>query len=482
MAVHSNSVDTEHAAFRTRHEYLLRLAIVVAVMTAALCCGPAAPRLAAQNNQELPLLPLQPGGQTAPPLTVTLQDALERAGKNDAQFLSALTDVAVAREDRVQARASYLPSIDATTQALLTQGNGVLPTGRFVTNNGVHVYRAWGIVHQDVSGSTLLRTGLRRATSAEALANARAEIARRGLTVTVTRNYYALAASQRKYSTAQQALQQARRFFEITQQAERVNQVAHSDVVKAEIQFQQQSQAFEEARLAMENDRLNLAVLLFATLNENFTVVDDLDAAQAAPQFPEIQAMAERQNPDLRVAMESLRQSELDVTAARTAFFPSLTLDADYGIEANAFALRSRVAGNEQLGKLPNLGFFITAGVTVPVWNWGVLRSRLHQSEFRRRQAQVELSRTQRQLLADLYAFYNEATVARSALATLRRAADLAAESLRLVTLRYQAGESTALEVVDAQNTFTQARNSYDDAQVRFRVSIANLQTLTGPF
>ena len=55
-------------------------------------------------------------------------------------------------------------------------------------------------------------------------------------------------------------------------------------------------------------------------------------------------------------------------------------------------------------------------------------------------------------------------------------------ESLRLTTLRYQAGESTVLEVVDAQNTLTQARNAYADGQVRYRVAIATLQTLTGSF
>jgi outer membrane protein TolC len=36
------------------------------------------------------------------------------------------------------------------------------------------------------------------------------------------------------------------------------------------------------------------------------------------------------------------------------------------------------------------------------------------------------------------------------------------------------------LEVVDAQNTLTGARNAYDDGQVRFRVAMANLETLTG--
>jgi len=56
----------------------------------------------------------------------------------------------------------------------------------------------------------------------------------------------------------------------------------------------------------------------------------------------------------------------------------------------------------------------------------------------------------------------------------------LAAESLRLTTLRYQAGEATVLEVVDAQNTLTQAQNGYADGQLRYRTALANLQTLTG--
>ncbi len=120
--------------------------------------------------------------------------------------------------------------------------------------------------------------------------------------------------------------------------------------------------------------------------------------------------------------------------------------------------------------------------LTIPVWDWGTLRSKLHQSEYRQQQAQAELSQTQRQLLSNLYAYYNEASVARAAVTTSRHAADLAAESYRLINLRYQAGESTALEMVDAENTLTQARNTFDDEQVRYRVALANLQTITGNF
>ncbi len=42
--------------------------------------------------------------------------------------------------------------------------------------------------------------------------------------------------------------------------------------------------------------------------------------------------------------------------------FPDFLLDTDYGIEANAFALRSTELLIGELGPQPNLGYFVTAG------------------------------------------------------------------------------------------------------------------------
>jgi len=180
--------------------------------------------------------------------------------------------------------------------------------------------------------------------------------------------------------------------------------------------------------------------------------------------------------------MEAMRQASSDVAAARGSFLPSLSIDVDYGIEANAFALRSVVSADPRDGVLPNLGHFITGNLTLPLWDWGTLRSKLHQAEFKRQQARVDLSQTQRLVLSNLYTYYNEAAAARAEQQELHHTAELAAESLRLITLRYQAGESTIIELVDAQNTLTQARNADDDGQLRYRVALANLQTVTGNF
>lgn len=425
--------------------------------------------------------PVEPG-QSSPHLTITLADALDRAEKVDAQYSAAVTDAKIAKEDHLQMRAAGLPSLGLLTSALLTQGNGKIPTGRYVTNDGVHVYRQWGVVHQDFSPTTLTMMGDRKGAALEALARAKEEIARRGLKVTVTKDYYALVVSQRKYATAQESLQQAERFLAMTKDQERQGEAAHSDVIKAQIQFNQQQAALEDAQLQMENDRLTLAVLLFPTFTENFSVVDDLDQGQTLPPFTDVRAMAERENPDVRVAMEAVRASSLGVTAARLALLPSITADLDYGIEANRYALRSLAAEYPEDGIVPNVGYFATLTLNLPVWDWGALRSKLRQAEYQRQQARVELTLAQRQTVSELYSFYNEAQTARRAVENLHATADLASEGLRLTTLRYQAGQASALEVVDAQNTLSQARGAYDDAQARYRMALAQLQTLTGSF
>jgi outer membrane protein TolC len=420
-------------------------------------------------------------GQNNPPAVLTLQDALARAQANAPQLTQALTDAKLAHEDLLQAKGAIRPSVSGRSEYLGTQGNGVLPSGRFVTNDGVHVYRDWAIVHEDFTAAAT-RTGIDRAAVTEAAARARTEIARRGLAVTVTRAYYTFLAAQRKYASAQQALDQARHYLDISQRLQRRGEVARADSVRSEIQVTSQEQALREAELTMDTARLDLAVLISPSFDLNFSVVDDTPQRPALPVMDDIRTMAERQNPDLQAADAALKGAGLDVKLARQAYLPSVTADFAYGIEANAFALNSTVAAAPQVGKLPNLGYFLTASLNVPVWDWGARRSRVRQAETRQEQARADLSATQRTLLRNLQAYYDEARVARQQLDSLQHASDLADESLRLTDLRYQSGEATILEVVDAQTLVIQSRNAYNDGLVRYRVAIAQLQTLTGAF
>jgi outer membrane protein TolC len=410
--------------------------------------------------------------QGSAPLTLTLQDALQRARQVNPEYRAALTEYGLAKEDRVQSRAALLPNVIYSTAFLYTEGNRT-STGRFVGANGVHEYVSQGNAHEELSLQNV--ADYRRTLAAEAVARARSEIAARGLVVTVVQAYYGFVVAQRKYATAQRAASEAQRFLDISQKLERGGEVAHSDVIKAQIQFQQQQRDLQQAELEMNRTRLELAVLVFPDFNENFSVVDDLQVPEPIPTFQEVQAAAANKNPELRAAVAAVQEANQGVAVAWNGFLPSVSFDYFYGIDANQFATRAPDGTR-------NLGYAAMATLQLPVWNWGANRSKVKQASLRREQARVELSFTQRQLLSNLRTFYNQAQTARLQLESLSQSAELAADSLRLTTLRYQAGEATVLEVVDAQNTLTQARNAFNDGQARHRIALANLQTLTGNF
>ncbi len=404
------------------------------------------------------------------PLRLTLQDALDRARRNSVEFQSALTDAGVAREDKKQALDALLPSVTYNNSAIYTQGSGTGHPVKYIANNAVHEYISQGNVHEvlDVAGVAEFR----RAGSAAAAARARAEIASRGLVVTVVQSYYAAAAALQKLEASQKAADEGERFFKLTQELERGGEVAHSDVIKAELQANDRRRQLQESKLALLNARLDLAVLIFPDLNDNFEIGENLHESVPLPTLAAVRERAARDNPDIRAALESEKEAESAVIESRAGYLPSLSFDYFYGIDATRFAT--------QTNGVSNLGSSVVASLNIPVWNWGSTQSRVKQAELRRDQSKRELSLAQRKLLAELQSLYAEAETASSELASVNRSDELAAESLRLTTLRYKDGEATVLEVVDAQTTATLADAAYQDGALRYRVALANLQTLTG--
>jgi outer membrane protein TolC len=412
----------------------------------------------------------QPATQPGPTLSIDFPTALERARQYGTQVQIANITAQIAREDRKQAKAGLLPAVSEFNQFLYTEPNGT-PSGVFIANDGPHVYNIWANVHEDFS--FVKRAEYRRTLAAEAVARAKADIAIRGLVFTVVQDYYGLVAAQRKLTNAQQSLQEAQRFLDITQKQEQGGEAAHADVVKAQLQTQQRERDVQDAQLAVDRARIGLAVLIFPDFNQNYTVVDDLQAVNPIPEFGEVEGKATSASPDVRAAEATLRQETAGLSSARAAFFPSLSFDYWYGIDANQIAIYDR-------DHFRNLGSSAQMSLNIPVWNWGALQSKVRQAALRQQQAQLDLKLTERQLAANINSFYLEARVAGTQIDSLSRAADLSAESLRLTLLRYQAGEATALEVVDAQSTLALARNAYADGLARYRVALGNLQTLTG--
>jgi outer membrane protein TolC len=481
--------DSSHPAHRRKkcfrlcaHDFSLLAAVVGVVLypCASHCQTPTAvPAPAATGTLVSAPTPALPAQATGTP--ITLDEAIRRAQISDVNYRTAAADKSVAGLDKSIARSALLPGVVYHNAYIYTkpgqQGStntaitGTTSTPIFIASNAVHEYVSQGAVTETI-GVGRIADYHRLSAEAEASA-ARQEVARRGLVATVIGNYFGVLAAETKLSVAQRSADEAQRFFQLTQKLETGREVAHADVVKANLQLQQRQRDLADAGLAAEKARLDLAVLLFPDPLTPYTLTNDLDQPSVLPTKAEVQADGAKNNPDLRAALQSARAAKYELNASKAAYLPDLTIEYFYGIDAPQFALKGPDGAH-------NLGYSAAVTLDIPVWDWFATRSRVRQSAIRSDLANVELTATQRQLIASIEELYNEAAVAIQQLASLDESVRTAAESLRLTNMRYSAGEATVLEVVDAQNSYSLAQAAKVDGAVRYHVAFGQLQTLTG--
>jgi outer membrane protein TolC len=412
------------------------------------------------------------------PVAITLDEAIHRAQTNEPNFVSAGAANRIARLDRSIARNGLLPSATWVNGYLYTQGNGQPVPGstvdqqppKFIANNAIREYVSQASVTESIGITGL--AAIRRADAAAAIAAAELEIARRGLVSAVTSLFYSSLAADHKLAVAQRAHQEASDFLRLTDQREQAREAAHADVVKAQLQEQQRQRELQDATVMAERARLELGVLLFPDPRTLYSLQADAAPAPLAPRA-DIEQAAAKNNPELRSALANLSATNADVLAARAAYLPDFGLSYNYGIDAPQFAVKGPDGTR-------NLGYSASVTLDIPLWDWFSTQHRIKQSEIRRDVARTALTTAQRQLIARLDEAYSEAVAARDQLASLEASVATAGESLRLTKLRYNGGEATVLEVVDAQSAFVLAENALEDGRLRYETARANLQTLTG--
>ena len=413
------------------------------------------------------------------PSRISLPEAIRRAQTNEPTFAASAAAQKTEAINSYLAKAALLPTATYHNQMLFTQSNGTTNKGGEVGNKSQPIFIANNAIHEYTSQASINETiGLRQIADAQAAsataarARAELEIARRGLVSTVVALYYQVSAAEKKRGLFAQALQEANDFTSLTQKREAAREVAHADVIKAQLQQQQRQRDLSDSGVLADRARLELGVLLFPDPRTAYTT-EEPGPPSALPAEDEVNRLASSKNPEIRSALAEMRAANAGVLSARAAYLPDVALNFSYGIDAPEFATRGRAGEN-------NLGYSISGTVDLPVWDWFSTQKRVKQSEIQRDVAKVNLTAAQRRLIATLEETYKEAAAARDQLDLLDQSVHTAAESLRLTKLRYQAGEATVLEVVDAQNAYLTAETAQADGVVRYQSAFAALQLLTG--
>jgi outer membrane protein, multidrug efflux system len=173
-----------------------------------------------------------------------------------------------------------------------------------------------------------------------------------------------------------------------------------------------------------------------------------------------------QRRPDVQQAEQNLIAANALIGASKAAQFPTFTLTGNYGGQSEALADITKDAARV---------WSFAPAMTLPIFDAGRLAARTRQAEARQRQALASYQKTVENAFSEVADALTNVQHSSVIVADIQRKADAAHLALRLSRLRYEAGYSAYIEVLDAQrdaNIAEQALLLNRRAQLSYNVDL----------
>lgn len=388
-------------------------------------------------------------------------DALvDLAVSNNTDLAAARARVAQADARARQAGAAILPVVDANGNAAYLAGHSSQGSGHeldwFAMLSASYEVDFWG-KNRAIARSALLQAAASRADRDTVALTLLGGVADEYFQVLALRERIGIARENSAAAEKVLAAVQARFDAGVAGPVDLASQKAAYDATRIALADLEQTEV--EARAAL--------ALLLGRVPEQFEVTGiSLDALREPAVAPGLPAELLTRRPDIAMAEANLQAASADLTAARAALLPSLSLTASGGVQNPALPATVLTIG----GTGPSLA--LVANITQPIFDRGRLRAKRDETQAREQEL---LAGYRAAILAALV----DAEKALSALDHLKAAEEFekgnVSENERAFAgarLRYEHGSGDFLTLLEAQRTLYAARDQF--AQYR----LARLQGL----
>lgn len=367
-----------------------------------------------------------------------MEAVVAEALKNNLTLRGAATRVTAAEAAAVQAGAKMGPSIGAGGSA----GAGAVEGGGAGTG-GAGLNVAWEV---DLWG----RLASLESASQEQLAAAQAqyEFARESLAAQTAKAWYLASATQQQLNLSRDTVATYTQLAEIARTRAAAGQVTPQDVNLAQSDLAS-AQERERYALGAHEDALRGLEVLMGRYPSAELEAADHSIPVPAPVPAGIPSEVLERRPDMIAAESQVRAAFQNVRAAQLAKLPSLTLTAGGGVASSGLL--------ESIGGGP--GFFgIGANFFAPIYDGGAMDAQITIETANQEQALAAYG--QQALIA--FSEVEKGLSAERLLAEreqlLKAALDQNEEALRLARVRYEAGRTPMLDVLQLQARSNQSR------------------------
>lgn len=443
--------------------------------------------------------------QQAAPSTLTLDDALGIAKKNNPTFQQQLTGRTRAAAQLRSAYGAFLPSADASFGSGYRQGKPEVFGGVSFGATSDIISSNWGLnFNARFSASTL--TELRRAHATMDAADADVMAAELNLRNVVATQFLSALQSTANAALQDSLLKKVQLDLELAKARAGVGSGTTLDVKRAEVAVGQLQVTALKAHNTATLDQVKLFQQLGVPQPGTVTLVPLTSATEPTFEIGQLMDMARKTNPTLQGFQSRQAAAQQGVQSARGAYTPTVSLGAQLGGFSNQYknanvlvdqarnsvlssqascystdslrrgaglpAITSRCSalqftdaqaaaireGNKTFPfDFTSSPYNLSLSVSLPLFDRFGREQRLQEAQISRDNARLDVRKQELQLAADVMSAWTSLQAAYRTVKLQEQNAAAAQEALNLASERYRVGASTFVELVQARNDYERA-------------------------
>ena len=384
----------------------------------------------------------------------TLEDCLRFAAANNYERKSLELAGKSLETTYEQSKQQRLPNLSASVgQNLSNNENGWSTSGNVGVGSSVTIYQG-GNINNTIEQSRL--NVERNVVQLERYDNQ--------LATQILQSFLTILGNQELLNYQLEVLNTSREQVKQGRVRHNVGTILESDLLLLEAQYYSDSNNVVDTRINIENNLLDLKALLSVLLSmnptDNLEIVtpntDNLDDLKdSLPSEEETVNLAMEYMPDLRMSDYDIRLAEKSVDMARGNYFPSISANANVGMGVLSFDSD----GNSKWYGKPTESAGIS--MSIPIYSRGQTKANVKKSRIALEQAQLDYEQSALAVRQTVVQAYRNVISAYNAYKVSQVKENAYSKSFNAYNIQYQYGAITTVELLQQQNNYLNALNSY---------------------
>jgi outer membrane protein TolC len=285
--------------------------------------------------------------------------------------------------------------------------------------------------------------------------------------------YFNILRMQRLTDTARRQVEMLGAHSEVADNFFRVGLIPKNDMLQAGVELANGKQTLVKAKNAVQLTKARLNTILKRDVLTPVEIVDILDYKPMRQSFDECLGIARQHRPELKISALRVEQAGKMVSAAKSEFFPAVSLVGNYARFGDTASLSGTQYKDTE-------SWQVMAVTSWNFWEWGKTKYRVDAGKARENQAMDQTRELNDQIALEIKNAFLVLQEAESQIAVSQKVIEQAEENFRIAEARYKERVARSTEVLDAQTLLTKAKAEYANALADYNIAHARLQRAMG--